>query len=66
MTDNYSGMTGLIVGELYRKGGEWKFNAIGQPVIEASRLQSLINLYMCFDEWAVNVIKEMIKQSKEE
>ena len=21
---------------------------------------------MCFDEWAVNVIKEMIKQSKEE
>ncbi|CAM4396464.1 TerD family protein [Paenibacillus tarimensis] len=30
LTDNYSGMTALIVGELYRHNGEWKFNAIGE------------------------------------
>ena len=38
-------MTGLVVGEIYRRGGEWKFNAIGQGVAEASRLSSLIDLY---------------------
>ena len=46
LSENYYGMTGMIVGEIYRHNGEWKFNAIGQPVKEASRLQSLINLYM--------------------
>jgi tellurium resistance protein TerD len=30
LTDNYSGKTALIVGEIYRSNGEWKFNAIGQ------------------------------------
>lgn len=45
LSENYNGMTGLVVGELYRHNGEWKFNAIGQPVKEASRLQSLLNLY---------------------
>ena len=45
LSDNYNGMTGLIVGEIYRKNGEWKFNAIGQPVREASRLASIINMY---------------------
>lgn len=30
LTDNYSGMTSLIFGEIYRHDGEWKFNAIGQ------------------------------------
>ena len=30
LTDNYSGMTALIFGEVYRHNGEWKFNAIGQ------------------------------------
>ena len=44
LSDDY-GMTGLIVGEIYRSAGEWKFNAVGQPVKEASRLQSLVNLY---------------------
>ena len=38
-------MTGLVVGEIYRRGGEWKFNAVGQGVAEASRLSSLIDLY---------------------
>ncbi len=30
LTDNYSGMTAMIFGEVYRRNGEWKFNAIGQ------------------------------------
>ncbi|MDE6502817.1 MAG: TerD family protein [Ruminococcus sp.] len=45
LSENYNNMTGLVVGEIYRKGSEWKFNAIGQPVREASRLDSLISLY---------------------
>jgi len=45
LTEDYSGMTGMIVGEIYRRNGEWKFNAIGQGVANASRLASLINLY---------------------
>ncbi len=30
LTDNYSGMTAMLFGEVYRHNGEWKFNAIGQ------------------------------------
>lgn len=30
LTDDYSGMTSLIFGEIYRHNGEWKFNAMGQ------------------------------------
>lgn len=30
LTENYSGMTAVIFGELYRYNGEWKFNAMGQ------------------------------------
>ena len=30
LTDDYSGMTAMIFGEVYRHNGEWKFNAIGQ------------------------------------
>ena len=30
LTDDYSGMTAMIFGEIYRYNGEWKFNAIGQ------------------------------------
>ena len=45
LTDDYSGKTGMIVGEIYRHGSEWKFNAIGQGVENASRLASLIRLY---------------------
>lgn len=45
LSENYNNMTGLVVGEIYRRGGEWKFNAIGQPVKNASRLGALIKLY---------------------
>lgn len=30
LTENYSGMTAMIFGEVYRNNGEWKFSAIGQ------------------------------------
>ncbi len=45
LTEDYSGMTGMIAGELYRRNGEWKFNAIGQGVMDASRLGSLLRMY---------------------
>ena len=45
LTDDYSGMTGLVVGEIYRRDGEWKFNAIGQGVRDASRLARLLEMY---------------------
>ena len=46
LSEDYSGMTGVIVGELYRHENEWKFNAIGQGVRDASRLMKLIKMYM--------------------
>ena len=30
LTDNYSGKTAMIFGEVYRYNGEWKFSAIGE------------------------------------
>lgn len=30
LSDDYSGMTAMIFGEVYRHNGEWKFSAIGQ------------------------------------
>ncbi|MCX4326563.1 MAG: TerD family protein [Lachnospiraceae bacterium] len=30
LTENYSGMTAMIFGEVYRHNGEWKFSATGQ------------------------------------
>ncbi len=45
LSEDYSGMTGLVVGEIYKKNGAWKFNAIGQGVQRASRLDALIYLY---------------------
>lgn len=30
LTENYSGKTALLVGEIYRHNGEWKFAAIGE------------------------------------
>lgn len=46
LSENYFGMTGLVVGEIYKRNGSWKFNAIGQPVQEASRLDALIRMYI--------------------
>lgn len=36
LTDDYSGKTCLITGEIYRHGGEWKFAAIGSGTNAAS------------------------------
>ena len=36
LTENYSGMTAMIFGEIYRHGGEWKFNAIGSGTKDGS------------------------------
>lgn len=45
LSDNYNGMTGLVAGEIYRNGSEWRFDAIGQAVRDASRLSKLVDLY---------------------
>ena len=45
LSDNYYGMEGLIVGEIYRYNREWKFNAIGQPVQNASHVDKLTAMY---------------------
>jgi stress response protein SCP2 len=44
LTDDYSGMTAVIFGELYRHNGEWKFNAIGQGTTDPG-LGELANRY---------------------
>lgn len=36
LSENYDGMASMVFGELYRHNGEWKFNAIGQPMNEWS------------------------------
>jgi tellurium resistance protein TerD len=36
LTENYAGKTALIVGEIYRYNGEWKFNAIGEGTYDKS------------------------------
>ncbi len=46
LSEQYQNMTGLVVAEIYRRNGEWKFNAIGQPVQEASRLDALLRMYV--------------------
>ena len=45
LTEDYSGKTGMVVGEIYKHGGEWKFNAIGQGVVDASRITKLLEMY---------------------
>ncbi len=36
LSENDSGMTGLIFGEICRQNGTWKFNAIGRPTTDNS------------------------------
>ncbi|MDK2808575.1 MAG: hypothetical protein PWP24_1311 [Clostridiales bacterium] len=44
LTDDYSGMTAMIFGEVYRHDGEWKFSAIGQGTSD-SDLSGLCRRY---------------------
>jgi stress response protein SCP2 len=45
LSEDYSGMTAMIFGEIYRHEGEWKFNAIGQGTKD-SGLGELANRYI--------------------
>lgn len=36
LTENYSGQTAMLFGEVYRYNGEWKFNAVGQGTNDGS------------------------------
>ncbi len=45
LTDDYSGMTAIIFGEVYRHNGEWKFNAIGQGTADPG-IGELANRYL--------------------
>lgn len=44
LTENYSGMTAMIFGEVYRHNGEWKFTAIGQGTNDPG-LGELVNRF---------------------
>jgi len=44
LTEDYSGLTAMIFGEIYRHGAEWKFNAIGQGTKDAN-LSELVRRY---------------------
>lgn len=45
LTDDYSGRTAMIFGEIYRHDGEWKFNAVGQGTNDAG-LKEMIQRYI--------------------
>ena len=45
LTDNYSGMSGIITAEILRGNGDWVFVPNGAPVQEASRVESIVKLY---------------------
>lgn len=44
LTEDYSGMTAMVFGEIYRHNGEWKFNAIGQGTTDPG-ISELIRRY---------------------
>lgn len=44
LTENYTNMTAMIFGEVYRRDGEWKFNAIGQGTTD-NTIGDLVNRY---------------------
>jgi stress response protein SCP2 len=46
LTEDYSGNSGMIFGEIYRHNGQWKFNAIGRPVPDGSYVERLVEQYL--------------------
>jgi stress response protein SCP2 len=44
LSDDYSGKTSLLVGEIYRNGSDWKFAAVGNGTTAAS-LSDLVRSY---------------------
>ncbi|PLS15951.1 stress protein [Bacillus sp. M6-12] len=45
LSDNYSGLTSLFAGEIYRHNGEWKFNAIGDGTKDTT-ITEIANKYV--------------------
>lgn len=45
LSDDYTGMTAMIFGEVYRYNGEWKFNAVGMGTTDDG-LKELTKRYM--------------------
>ena len=45
LTDDYSNMTAMIFGEVYRHNDEWKFNALGQGTTDPG-LGELVNRFV--------------------
>lgn len=45
LSDDYSNMTAMIFGEIYRHNGEWKFNAIGQGTTDPG-IKELANRFI--------------------
>lgn len=45
LSEDYSGMTAMIFGEIYRHNGEWKFSAVGQGTTDPG-LGELANRYI--------------------
>ncbi|GFI31233.1 stress response protein SCP2 [Lachnospiraceae bacterium] len=45
LTEDYSGLTAMIFGEVYRHNGEWKFNAVGQGTNDRS-IGEIANRYV--------------------
>ena len=43
LSDDFSGKTALIAGEIYRYNGEWKFNAIGVGTNDKSIKEMVAN-----------------------
>lgn len=41
---SYSGRRAMIMGKLYKKNGEWKFNAIGDATPDANFLATIVNI----------------------
>ena len=40
----YSGRKSMIMGKLYKKNGEWKFNAIGDATTDRNFVESIVNI----------------------
>lgn len=52
LSENYDGMSAMVFGEVYRYNGEWKFNAIGQPLKEWSMVQLTERYGLNRSNWA--------------
>ena len=45
LSEDYTNMTAMIFGEIYRHDGEWKFNAVGQATTDPG-LGDLVNRFI--------------------